>query len=162
VRREIEAISRSISVADVDKASALRRRKVNLALRLKAVPSISQNKLRRFREKIEKRARLKEGRLVLTAMDNAIRERWHDVVGAAMPEEWIQDRGILSLFGALLSLPDGFRDLAIRILRVRLGPPPWDLREEPRNREFLEAMGRRGIVMDPWIDGIGSRAYVAT
>ena len=34
---------------------------------------------------------------------------------------------------------------------------PGDLRDEPENRDFLQRARARGVVLEPWLDGIGNR-----
>ncbi len=53
---------------------------------------------------------------------------------------------------ALAELEAVDRELAGRLLRVRSGPPPWDLREAPANRRFLDGMRAAGIDPEPWLD----------
>ena len=54
---------------------------------------------------------------------------------------------------ALLELEDSAdRDLAGRLLQARNGPPPWDLRDEPANRRFLDRMRTAGVDPTPWLD----------
>jgi hypothetical protein len=65
----------------------------------------------------------------------------------------------IDLLPHLLSVPElPSRRLALRLLRARAGPFPWDLRDEPANAHFIAALSRRGIRMTPWIDGIGLAA----
>jgi hypothetical protein len=60
-----------------------------------------------------------------------------------------QLREILS---GLLDLESSDRALAGRLLRARSGPPPWDLRDDPANRRFLDRMRAAGIDPAPWLD----------
>jgi hypothetical protein len=52
----------------------------------------------------------------------------------------------------LLRLEGPERSLAGRLLRARAGPPPWDLRDDPPNRAFLDELRARGIDPEPWLD----------
>jgi len=40
------------------------------------------------------------------------------------------------------------------MFRVRCGPPPWDLRDAPQNRVFVESLPH--LDWTPWIDGVGT------
>jgi len=48
--------------------------------------------------------------------------------------------------------PPHFARSTGRLLRARNGPPPWDLRDEPANRRFLDRMRAAGIDPEPWLD----------
>jgi hypothetical protein len=39
----------------------------------------------------------------------------------------------------------------LRLLRLRCGPPPWSLVDDPANREFFARMEQRGVHMRPWL-----------
>lgn len=68
----------------------------------------------------------------------------------AIPREWttpLRQR----LLAPIATLEPPMRAIAGRVLRARLGPPPWDLRDAPENRAFVERLTARGIRMDPWL-----------
>ncbi len=62
-----------------------------------------------------------------------------------------KEENIATILGSFI-LPPGDKALAHRLFRDRLGPAPWDLREDPANRNFLLRMEAKGIAMQPWID----------
>ncbi len=65
---------------------------------------------------------------------------------------WASAPKTIALLFALLSLDERDRELAGRMIRARGGEPPWDLRDEPANRAFLDQMRRAGIDPAPWLD----------
>ena len=65
---------------------------------------------------------------------------------------WPLDRPRVAVLAALAKLPPRSRELAMALVHRRAGPPPWDLRDEPRNRRFLDGLRRRGVDPRPWLD----------
>jgi hypothetical protein len=88
--------------------------------------------------------------------DAAVREKLLDRTGLELPEVWREARRLDALCHLLL-LPAASRDLALRLLRTRAGPRPWDLREAPSNRAFLKRLGAAGLDPRPWLDGLPFR-----
>jgi hypothetical protein len=85
-------------------------------------------------------------------------------VGEALgrePPPWLLEAPMMDLWPHLLSLPASFRRLSVRVVQARLGPYPWDLRDEPANRSFLDRLASRGIRLDAWLDGIGVVRYAS-
>jgi hypothetical protein len=72
----------------------------------------------------------------------------------AEPPAWLLEPHNLELLAAATRLTGARRRLACRLFRLRCGPPPWDLRDAPENRRFVE--GLPALDWAPWIDGIGS------
>lgn len=70
--------------------------------------------------------------------------------------EWALDDANLAVIAAALDLEPADRDVALRVLRVRSGPPPWDLRDAPENVAAMQSLRARGIDPRPWVEGIGS------
>ena len=66
--------------------------------------------------------------------------------------EWLTLPNVLSLVLKMAELPKSFEKLALRLLKTRCGPRPWDLREAPENQRFLRGLAERGIDSTPWID----------
>jgi hypothetical protein len=67
---------------------------------------------------------------------------------------WPLDRQRVAVLTALTKLPPRPRDLAMQLLRRRAGDPPWDLRDEPKNRAFLAGLRERDIDPAPWLDDV--------
>ena len=67
----------------------------------------------------------------------------------SVPDDWttpLRQR----LLAPIATLEPKMRALAGRVLRARLGPPPWDLRDAPENRAFIERLAERGVDVGPW------------
>src|SRR5262249_24743395 len=66
--------------------------------------------------------------------------------------EAVLDPRYATVLGQIAALPRGFRALARRLVAARAGPPPWDLREMPANRQILARLGGLGLDLGPWLD----------
>jgi hypothetical protein len=77
-------------------------------------------------------------------------------LGIDLVPDWLLAPKMRRYLTPLARLEAPMRALAIRLLKVRLGDPPWDLRDDPANLAFQRKMQARGIVMEPWIDGLGT------
>ncbi|HYU14477.1 MAG TPA: hypothetical protein VEL05_00330, partial [Candidatus Acidoferrum sp.] len=77
-------------------------------------------------------------------------------LGVASPPDWVLEPRALRLLPHFAALKPRARALARELLRARAGPPPWDLRDHPANRGFLDRLGAAGIDTRAWIDGIGT------
>lgn len=161
--RELAAIEQRLAaIAPADRAAPatvrLGRRADNLRARLAAPVEVSAVRLARLRAKL------------VRAADRAALERWVDAVtGAIEPRilamlhldavaaaSWLADPRTLEVLAALADSRPITRRLAALVLARRAGPPPWDLRDAPANRAWLERVRRRGIDVGPWLDGIGA------
>lgn len=120
----------------------------------------STDRLERCRAKLQRRTRL----AWLDRVEARLRDRVLSTLGARsegrdaatpLPEGWLEDDATLELVGALAGLKPAFRELGFRLLSVRAGPAPWDLREAPANRAFLLRLAAAGCDPRPWLDGIG-------
>ncbi len=67
---------------------------------------------------------------------------------------WPLDRQLVAVLAALVKLPARPRELAVKLLRRRAGPRPWDLRDEARNLAFVAGLRQRGIDPAPWLDDV--------
>lgn len=128
-------------------------RLANLEARLAAPPAPSPRRLARLAAKLEQAA-VTIGLSRLTALTQAeATARLLRTFGlSSWPESWPTDRKTLYAVQSLQRLEAPERQLAGLLLRARTGPPPWDLRDEPANRRFLESMRRRGLELAPWLD----------
>lgn len=135
------------------------RRITNLEQRLRAPPRLSQSKLDKLRAKLERAAE----RADFDAWERQLAERTDvalaEFLGVPQRPEWANGERNLALVAALTELPPDFSALGQQLLRVRCGSRPWDLRDHPANRRFLEQLRARGVNVDPWVDGIGPRAF---
>jgi hypothetical protein len=154
LEREIQAIEQRLPGADPERQPALRTRLANLRTRLEQPPALGPARLERLRARL--------GR----AWGRAVLDRWEGELDTRLPgalrqllgiEEvppWLRENRNLSLLAAATRLPDHHRQLAYRLFRLRCGPPPWDLRDAPQNRRFLESLPH--LDWSPWIDGVGT------
>jgi hypothetical protein len=72
------------------------------------------------------------------------------------PPPWLFEARAVAQIAPIGALAPGMRALALRVLRARAGPPPWDLRDDPANRAFVERLRRAGSDPDPWVEGVGT------
>jgi hypothetical protein len=118
--------------------------------------AVSKVRLANLAEKIEAAAR--RATLERWRADLAVEARRGLAEGLGVPSipaEWIDAAPRrLECFAQAMKLPAESRRMARRVLSRRLGPPPWDLREEPHNAEYLARLTARGIDVGPWLDGI--------
>ncbi|NVB77025.1 MAG: hypothetical protein HOV81_01400 [Kofleriaceae bacterium] len=151
LRREIAALRARGATGSAAKRLA------NLEKRLAAPKLPSAARLANLAERIETTARdLGLARLA----DEATRigaEGFNRAFGLAAWPDWAEpaDRAqaatLREILFALLRL-DGDREVIGRLLRLRGGPPPWDLRDEPANRRFLDKMRAANVAPEPWLD----------
>src|SRR5688572_20516082 len=131
-------------------------------------------RLANLRERIAQPAAPGPGRLehlrvrLDRAWGRAVFDRWERDLDARLPAALGRLLGIeidevpsclagphpLALLAAASRLPEKRRALAYRVFAVRCGPPPWDLRDAPKNRAFVESLPR--LDWSPWIDGVGT------
>jgi len=65
---------------------------------------------------------------------------------------WLLQPRQIAVLASLLRLDPPFRALGIRLLRLRCGPPPWDLRDHPSNLAFLSRLRELGVDPQPWLN----------
>jgi hypothetical protein len=153
--REVEALQRHIDAGPTP--PALRLRLANLQHRLEHPRAPSTERVTRLGAKLQ------------NAVHSAVLTRWKGELRDALsrtlaerlgiselPADWLTDQR-LELLAALDNLEGAMRKLALRLLTVRAGPPPWDLRDDPANRRFLERLRELRIDPTPWIDGLAKR-----
>jgi hypothetical protein len=158
LEREIAAIELRLEAKEEDVAerrNALRTRLDNLRARRAQPAAPRAGRLERLRAKLDR------------AWGHAVLERWESALDARLPQAlrellgidvvpaWLKDPRPLSLLAAASRLSGARRRLALRLFRLRCGPPPWDLRDAPQNRRFLESLPH--LDWSPWLDGVGTR-----
>jgi hypothetical protein len=157
LRREIENLTRLIKDAPAKREAALVARLSNLRKRLDAPRPTSEPRLARCLAKLERRIRL----CTLASWEASLRDQLElelrRLLEARPPQTWLKNPLTLGLLSALTALSPKFRALGIRVFRARLGPAPWDFRDEPANREFLIRLASNGTDPKPWLEGIGER-----
>ena len=157
LRREIVALQARIA-REGDRAGRLQRL-VALRARLGAPPTrakLAPAKLRRCRRRLAdrlRRARVRHLRdRLLARLTRALRA---EVPG--LPDEWLAEPATRRALVALAGLEERTdRELGLRLLRERLGPRPWDLRDAPPNARWLARLERLGLDPRPWLEGFGT------
>ena len=154
LEREIEAIGMRIDPADPERQPALRTRLANLQARLAHPAALRPLRIERLRARLDR------------AWGRAVLDRWEREIDPLLPgalqrllgiEEvpaWLTEPRHLSLLAAASRLRGSPQRLAYRLFRLRCGPPPWDLRDVPPNRRFVESLPQ--LDWRPWIDDVGT------
>jgi hypothetical protein len=156
LRREIAALQSRAPLPP-----RMQARLANLEGRLASPPQPTPARLATLARKLEVTAgAVGLERLAAAALAEATARLVRSFRLPAWPDDWPRDRKTLQALHALLGLDPIDRQLAGRLLAARLGPLPWDLRDEPANRDFLERMRGRGLTMAPWLDAPPERLVV--
>ena len=157
LRREMEAIGSRLEQADEGRRPALLKRLANLRERIEQPSSPGPGRLERLRAKLDRAW----GRAILDRWERELDERLPEALGKLLGIETgnkvppcLDDPRTLGLLAAATRLPERRRAVACRMFAVRCGPPPWDLRDAPQNRAFVESLPR--LDWSPWIDGVGT------
>ena len=150
VRREVATIDERLAVHPDDPHLSRRRR--NLRARMESVQAVSPARLGRLKDKLERAVR----RSLVVALENRL-EAGIDVRLRRMLEvdalpDWMFEPPQLRVLAPMLRLSRAFRTLGLRMLRRRLGPPPWNLAEDPANQAFLTRLDKRGVNLGPWLN----------
>ena len=109
-------------------------------------------------------ARLRRARLARLeqALLGAAESAFEQVVGVPLPAAWLREPRVRTCLLNLATLDETHaQPAAWALLRARLGPPPWDLREHPANRAFARRVAVAGLRLEPWRDGIGAQVRPA-
>ena len=155
LEQERAAIARQLEGATGDKRAVLEARRSGLARKIRDPAPPPERVQRKLEEKLRRRLALER----LQALDQAARGRLAPAAArhfGVAEADWLVESRLLSLLPAINELPARDRSLARRILRVRGGPPPWDLRDHPANQRFVRRLESLGIDTSPWVDGIGT------
>ncbi len=134
----------------------MRRRIDNLRARLAAPRPTPASVREHLVAKVERAARRAKLGTLSAALDANVRRRLPAFLGLTEAPEWLFTPRTLAQIAPLHAFDAPMRSLAVRVLRLRAGQPPWDLRDEPANRQFLQRLTRAGVDMAPWLDGIGT------
>jgi hypothetical protein len=113
----------------------LRSRLARLEERLESQRVIRAPDLHRAQRKLAARLALERSLRLQEELERLQAELLRELCGAAAPPlalpEGAAHAGLLS---QVLGLPEPSRGLGLQLFRARLGPPPWDLRDDSRNR----------------------------
>jgi hypothetical protein len=131
--------------------ASLAKRISNIESRLAQTPAVSKQRLDNLHRKLGRLLR----RTVLDVLQARVDGEFYSLAREALwvddPPRWLLEHENRLLLYSILQLRSGFRDLGLRLLRSRCGSAPWDLLEEPANRNFLDRLRQRGISVEPWI-----------
>jgi hypothetical protein len=156
LEREAEAL-RTRLPASAEKA----RRLHALESRLSSPKPLSPARLQRLAAKLDAAAVRIGGARLAEALHASARARILAGLGLDRWPSEMLDRTHWSILVALTRLKPSQRALAARLLRGRGEPPPWDLRDDPVNRAFLDRLRAQGRDPSPWLDD-ASRVVTAT
>lgn len=160
LEREILALEKRLPETAPERRPALETRLANLRTRLARPAALSPARLERLRARL--------GR----AWSRSVLDHWESTLDARLPAAlhqllevetlppWLLENRNLALLAAASRLAESPRRLAYRLFRLRCGPPPWDLRDAPENRRFIDSLPH--LDWNPWIDGVGTAAVSAT
>ncbi len=138
-------------------AGSLRARIGGIERRLTERPAVSEKRLGNYVKKLERRIRHCRLQQWERDLEGQLLNCLRDVIGPSQSVRLLEDEDTVMLLSSFASLEPKFRDLAFRLVRARCGPRPWDLRNTGPNQAFLEGLKRQGVLVDPWLDGIGPR-----
>jgi hypothetical protein len=132
-------------------------RRANLAARLERPPTLSPARLAKLAAEVQRLAHLAAFDAWRAALDGALAASLPEATGmTADAAPWLLEPRHRAIVRGIALLDGAERRLARRLLAARAGAPPWDLRDAPANRAFLERVRARGIDVAPWLDGLGA------
>ncbi|MCP5119960.1 MAG: hypothetical protein GY953_54880 [bacterium] len=152
-----EAIEREIAALETRlrqdaTQSRLARRLENLRRWLKSPVAPSPARLERLAGKLGRavrRAILDEWR---RRLDAELRTGLAGLLEMDQAPEWLLEPRQREVIEPLLGLSGATRELGLRLLRLRCGPPPWNLHDESENQGFLNRLRRLRVNPEPWIN----------
>lgn len=158
LQTELKAVDKLVGGATGLRRAVLEKRKASIRRRIEVSSRIPDNKIRKMRQKIRLRAARELLRSVETQAEGALLVAAAGFLGipAAAAPDWLLSERVMRFFGPIVELGPLERDLGRTLLRIRCGPPPWDMRDHPANQRFIRSMKRKGIDMHPWLEGIGT------
>jgi hypothetical protein len=153
LHREIAALEKR--AAEGSGPPHLQERLERLRGRLARPANVPAARVRKEADRLERALLRSELASVTSEIDERVQAELLRELGTDAPPEWLGRPELRRALILTRRLEPPERRLALRVLQARLGPPPWDLRDVPENRAFLDELRRRGIEPDPWLDGIG-------
>jgi hypothetical protein len=156
MRQEYAALRKIILTADDAERLRLEKRLVTLETRLASAQKIPAAKIQRLNQKVLRKAGMKLLELVELQADQNLARAIPRFFGLSNTPRWLLSDQNLRLLAPIAKLPRNSRNLAKRLIQIRSGPSPWDLRDHPANRKFLNSLEKSGIDWLFWTDGIGA------
>jgi len=147
LREEIAALE--------SRSDAPRARIATLRARIGAKRTLSAPRLKNLAAKLDRAADRTGWETWIARLEDACAQRIAQLLGVDECPSWALENENLAVIAGALELAAPHGDLALRLLRLRAGPPPWDLRDAPENAAVLASLARRGIDTTRWVDGIG-------
>jgi hypothetical protein len=135
----------------------LRRRIANLRSRLASPRAVAPTLRTHLVAKVERAARRAKLARLEGSLEAAMRTRLATFLGVDPAPSWLFEARTVEQLAPIGSFGAPMRALALRVLRARAGQQPWDLRDDPANRAFLERLRRGGSDPGPWVDGVGTQ-----
>jgi hypothetical protein len=162
VRRELAHLE-ALEKGPHGPSDRMRRRITNLRARLASPRAPGATLRAHLVAKVERAARRAKLARLEAALDAGLRARMPSFFGLAEPTpSWLLAPRTMEKIAPIPSFEPPMRALAIRVLRMRAGPPPWDLRDDPANRAFLERLRRCDVDAGPWLDTAGASQRATT
>lgn len=148
LRREIAALR----APELRGKAGVAKRLANLEAQLAAPKQPSATRLQRLATKLERAARDIALTRFATAVTSAAVDRIVRAFALAEFPAWGREPRTLAVLLALVELEEADRALAGRLVRARCGSRPWDLRDDPVNRAYLDEMRHARVDPTPWLD----------
>jgi hypothetical protein len=152
VRREVEHLE-ALAAGPRGATERVQRRIANLRARLAAPRPVRAELRANLVAKVERAARRATLARIEGALEAGLRARLPAFLGLDPPPPWLFTPRAIEQLAPIGSFDPAMRTLALRVVRARAGPAPWDLRDEPANRAFLDRLIRAGADVGPWLDG---------
>jgi len=150
---EIEHLRRRLADGTAKRPEHLRIRLEHLEARLSSGESAGKSPSGRTVEKLRERIERERVVSLRARLDERYRRLVTELCEEGGPHALPEDPTLRSVFDHVLDLPPRFRGLGLRLFRRRAGPPPWDLRDDPVNHDWVERARARGLRPEHWLDG---------
>ncbi len=156
LQKEAQAIRLKLEGATIEQdpqlRDRLRKRLENLEHRIVQPRPVTPQRLEHLASKIRDRVDyemvqryLQECRDMVT---QALRERY----GVRLAPDQLFAPPRDQLLSGILQLQDPMRELGLRLLFKSIEDPTCDFRTKPQNVGFLDALRKKGIRLEPWLD----------
>lgn len=140
----------------------LEQRLANLEQRLISPRPVSDQRMARLEEKLLRLVAQQALAVWEEEIDDALRPALAEEFAVGELPDWVFKTRQLQVIVNLLQLREEFRRLGLRLLRLRCGPPPWSLVDDPANKQFIAKMEQRGVQMEPWLNPPAPRSFTAS
>ena len=160
VRREISALEQRLTEHPDD--PNLSRRLRNLRARMESGQAVSPARLGRLKDKLERAVRRNLVAALQARLQVGLEARLKQLLEADAIPAWMFEPPQMRVLAPMLRLSRAFRNLGLRLFRQRLGPPPWNLIEDPANQAFLTRLSKRGVNLGPWLNPPPPRTWTGS